>query len=323
MKPIIRKTLALTFVTTLLMGVIFFIPYWSDVNQYDDTNYDPLAPGTEELSFTLNGYKVTLARTTKYNFNVVIIEKNQQPPVRVTSARCTIGHLNIDDVKGWNYLVPPGRNITGGTEPNLVISDWSGGANCCCTYRVYSLGKSCTLLGEIDTKNDETAHFEELTGDSIPEFVMRDSSFADLWGNLSESPAPVVVLRYTGQGYHPAPELMWRPELTQKEFAAIVTACRAELKSQNEDAPLSLRSVMIDQLYSGHRDLAIRLCNEVLVGWDKERKEKFMNLFAAQLEESSPYYRELPWHLPLSIWCRLRMKLRKLTEAADRFVQED
>jgi hypothetical protein len=47
-----------------------------------------------------------------------------------------------------------------------------------------------------------------------------------------------------------------------------------------------------------------------------------MNLFAAQLEESSPYYRELPWRLPLSIWCRLRMKLGKLVEAADRFVQE-
>ena len=57
-------------------------------------------------------------------------------------------------------LVKMGMDITGDGQPDLVISEWLGGANCCLMFHIFEIGPTFRKLGTIDAEfGDSGPHF--------------------------------------------------------------------------------------------------------------------------------------------------------------------
>ena len=71
----------------------------------------------------------------------------------LSSARCT---RTIADAA----MVKMGMDVTGDGQPDLVISEWLGGANCCLLFHIFEIGPTFKKLGTIDAAfGDSGPHF--------------------------------------------------------------------------------------------------------------------------------------------------------------------
>ena len=89
-----------------------------------------------------------------------------------------------------------GRDVNGDRLPDLVVSTWSGGAHCCYSTTIHSVGREVRPLLSIETGNCGPGEFMDLDGNGTMEFITCD----DRWGyahcSFAESPFPSVVLAY-------------------------------------------------------------------------------------------------------------------------------
>jgi hypothetical protein len=97
-----------------------------------------------------------------------------------------------------------GSDITGDGVPELVVERYSGGASCCLSYVVLTLGEELTSIDlPLDTPCE--ASFRDLDGDGIFEVIACDDVLHCRFCSCAGSPLPTVVLKYTRElGYIPA-----------------------------------------------------------------------------------------------------------------------
>jgi hypothetical protein len=110
--------------------------------------------------------------------------------------------LTID----WVSRLDPvsGQDITGDGNPDLVIERYSGGASCCVSYVVLSLGEELTSTS-LPLDSPAQAAFRDLDSDGILEVIGADGRFRCVLCCCANSPLPTVVLRYDRErGYIPA-----------------------------------------------------------------------------------------------------------------------
>ena len=108
-------------------------------------------------------------------------------------------------------LVKMGADITGERVPDLVISEWSGGANCCLTIHIFEIGPTFKKIGTIDTQfGDSGPHFIPDNSSKTKSLAIQlyDWTFANWNTDFADSPAPKVMLRFTDDAYQVAPDLM-------------------------------------------------------------------------------------------------------------------
>jgi hypothetical protein len=113
------------------------------------------------------------------------------------------GSVSVID---WVSRLDPvsGQDITGDGNPDLVIERYSGGASCCFSCVVLSLGEELTRIS-LPLDSSTQATFRDLDGDGIPEVIGTDDRFRCVLCCCANSPLPTVVLRYDrGRGYVPA-----------------------------------------------------------------------------------------------------------------------
>ncbi len=210
-----------------------------------------------------------------------------------------IGTMYKDDPDA--ALVKMGMDITGDGQPDLVISEWLGGANCCLIFHIFEIGQTFKKLGTIDAAfGDSGPHFihpdkdSKSTGLSI---LIHDWTFANWHTDFADSPAPKVMLQFSGGAYRMAPDLMRTAPLGASELAARA----AEVKSGsarggewNQALSPQLWSTMLDLIYSGHAADAWKFLGDA---WppNVQGKDKFANDFRAQLAKS-PY-----WHAVIAM----------------------
>src|SRR5260370_33372137 len=53
----------------------------------------------------------------------------------------------MDDKDPDAAIVKMGADITGAGQPDLVVSEWSGGANCCLTIHIFEIGSTFPEIG--------------------------------------------------------------------------------------------------------------------------------------------------------------------------------
>ena len=112
-------------------------------------------------------------------------------------------------------LVKMGMDITGDGQPDLVISEWLGGANCCLIFHIFEIGPTFKKLGTIDAEfGDSGPHFIHPDKDSKNTGLaiqIHDWTFANWNTDFADSPAPKVILRFSDNAYRIAPDLMRAP----------------------------------------------------------------------------------------------------------------
>jgi hypothetical protein len=203
-----------------------------------------------------------------------------------------IGTLYDDDSDA--KLVTMGRDITGDGQPDLVISQWSGGANCCLTFHIFEIGQRFRILGQVDAEfGDQGPHFVHLDNRPGLQIQVYDWTFANWHADFADSPAPRVILVYDGRGYGISTALMRAP-VDKEELGKRMAKIKAETKNvpatswPKADISPRLWGTMLDLIYTGHRILAWQFLDLM---WPKNvgGKDDFFNDFVAQMKKS-PYW---------------------------------
>jgi len=207
-----------------------------------------------------------------------------------------IGTMYKDDPDAT--LVKMGMDITGDGQPDLVISEWLGGANCCLTFHIFELGKTFRKLATIDASfGDSGPHFlpaEKNSKNMGLAIQIHDWTFANWNTDFADSPAPKVLLRFSDNAYRVAPDLMRASALGPTDLEARAAEVRNYAPSAKggewPHAELSpqLWGTMLDLIYSGHAEDAWKFLD---AAWPAKvrGKDAFARDFRAQLAKS-PYW---------------------------------
>lgn len=190
-----------------------------------------------------------------------------------------------------NSLISIGTDITGDGQPNLVISEWTGGAHCCFNFHLFQIGEPFRYIQTIDAGDSDLADFARLGANPALEFIMADWTFAYWRTSFAQSPAPEVILKYRGRKYEMANELMQKPALTRDELKRIANEIRALPEWNQKCPPVKLWDEMLRLIYAGNMPQAWILAD---LSWPEGTcpKQEFLKDFKATLKKS-PYWRDV------------------------------
>jgi hypothetical protein len=204
----------------------------------------------------------------------------------------------MDDKDPDAPLVKMGADITGAGQPDLVVSEWSGGANCCLTFHIFEIGSTFRQIGTISAKYGDTGpHFMHMDKDSKNvglKVQVADWTFANWHSDFADSPAPKVILRFSDGSYRVSPDLMHSPVPSVSDLDARVAEIRIHKNtSRNKSWPgadisPTLWATMLDLIYTGHAGDAWKFLDRA---WPPQigGKDAFASDLRAQLKRS-PYW---------------------------------
>lgn len=184
-----------------------------------------------------------------------------------------------------------GEDLNGDGVPELIISEWSGGAHCCMTDYMISLADHPRVLDTIHGRHSDP-WWADLDGDGRPEVAVHDWTFAYWATSFAGSPAPEVILTWRAGRYRPAEALMVAPPPSEEELADLAAWILAAPEIDGPDGVGILMAEVLRLLYSGARDQAWRLFE---LGWSPsfgEDRARFVTDFRTLLE-GSPYWAEI------------------------------
>ena len=169
----------------------------------------------------------------------------------------------MDDKDPDATLVKMGKDITGDGQPDLVISEWSGGANCCLTILIFEIGSTFRQIGMIAAKYGDTPpHFVHMDDQDSKNVGLKvqvgDWTFANWHSDFADSPAPKVILRFSDGAYRVSPDLMRSPVPSVSDLDARVAEIRTHKNTSRSkswpgaDISPTLWATMLDLIYTGH-----------------------------------------------------------------------
>lgn len=248
-------------------------------------------PETTDTTLRHGAYTVEIQRDDSGGAQVAVIRRGRAPVWQGTGFRFTFGEAPGADEGDRAALPPAVRDLTGDGVPELVLSDWSGGAHCCFTYYVFTLGPRLAVLDTLPLEHSDQARFEDLDGDGAHELRTRDWTFAYWNSSFNGSPAPEVILRLGDGGYRLAERFARRPPLSADSVRRQVARVRGEWSAASRFPPVLLWRTMAEMVYGGN---AAQVAQFVECAWngDDTGREVFLRYFRDQLVES-PYYEEL------------------------------
>ncbi len=184
------------------------------------------------------------------------------------------------------FPLPPGTDVTGDGKPDLVLLSFSGGAHCCFSLEVYGLEPAFHLLARIDGENSPPL-LKEQEGEAAHVVELADWTFAYWHAPFVASPAPLVYLRWTGQAYEPATDLMRAEPLSDNDVERKIASIAKEMAEAGKPVPLLWRE-MLTLIYGGQAAEAFRILEG---SWPEDQvgRDAYLTQFGAQLG-LSPYY---------------------------------
>ncbi len=187
-----------------------------------------------------------------------------------------------------------GRDINGDQFPDLVVSTWSGGAHCCYTTTVYSVGRDVRTVLAAETGNCGPGTFDDLDGDKLLEFSTCDDQWADTYCDFASAPFPTVVFAYAAASrkYQVATPRFARAlqRLIDGELASTRTALAGNGGTDPGGAKCSVLQPALDLMYTGRVDEGVALIRSLYRGGDLET---FVQHVTAQTR-ASPLWKAAP-----------------------------
>ena len=216
----------------------------------------------------------------------------------MTGHRLYIGYMYGDEEFAKYHkmvsskLIAMGSDITGRGVPNLVVSEYAGGAHCCLSFHIFEIGKEFREIAVLDAGHGDLAHFEKRSGEKGLVFVANDWIFAYWNASFAQSPAPEVVLRFSDGRYRLAVDLMYKPVPSDKTVEEQIRQVQAD-KAWEQDGgpPVKLWEFMLDLIYTGNADAAWQFFEKAWVP-GVPGKTEFLAEFRSQLTKSQ-YWEDL------------------------------
>lgn len=171
--------------------------------------------------------------------------------------------LTIDPGTVMSSEIDPrsGRDINGDKVPEIIVSQYTGGAHCCSSTTVYSVSEEPKMILHVDSGNC-AGDFDDLDHDGKLEFVVCDDAWAYERCPFANSPMPRVVYAYspTVGRYVPATPRYW--ERFQQSITRSVAQAEKDLADPNRDKDLDICTVLgpvLDLMYAGKLDEGVAL----------------------------------------------------------------
>ena len=213
--------------------------------------------------------------------DIVIIEKTGVTSVKIESASAIV--TLIDD------------DINKDGIPDIIVETYSGGAHCCFTTQVYSLGEEPILILKTPESN-VIGEFEDIDDDGIYEFITADDTFAYIYCPFVSSPFVKVIMAYDAQErrYLPAsPKFSeeYAQNIKDDTYNAerVFRANASENGEWDETTKCSILPLMLDYIYIGDIETARAELDRL---YEFDDKERFWNEVMLTVQDS-PLYIEI------------------------------
>ena len=173
-----------------------------------------------------------------------------------------------------------GEDITGNGRADIVVREFTGGAHCCTTYRIYEISAEgiLTEIARIDAENG--GGFEDRDGDGFPEFILPDWTWAYELTCYACLRYPRVALKFDGTTYTPSVDLMLETEPQAPDVATwMQQAADDQVKIGNDPTSSAMRDqvwgAMLHLIYAGQAATAWALHD---AAWNDAWGNKIENL---------------------------------------------
>lgn len=158
---------------------------------------------------------------------------------------------------GWRadlVALVAGDDLTGDGVPNVLVEAYSGGAHCCFSYALLSLGERVEVLWE-GFLADAGVSAVDLRGDGSVQLMSADMSFAYAFCSFAETPAPALVLDVVADGVRIAN--LDFPEVYEREVAwALERVLTLPASAGPDSRACALAQLYLSLLYGGRADVA-------------------------------------------------------------------
>jgi hypothetical protein len=182
----------------------------------------------------------------------------------------TLGEPNL--MTATSIEAASGRDITGDSLREVVVSTWSGGAHCCYSTSIYSISGQVRPVLTIETGHCGPGELMDLDGNGTLELITCDDRWAYAHCSFAESPFPRVVFAYDGArgNYHPATPRY--AALFRDDIARETAEARKKLASEGGKDPgvdkCTVLQPALSLMYVGLMDEGQRLVRELYRGTD-------------------------------------------------------
>lgn len=236
-------------------------------------------------------YKVSVSQDFESGLGKIIIEKGKEKVFEESEIDNHYYFGNHFDENPDRPNLYSGHDITGKGIPNLIISNWTGGAHCCHFLHIFELGRKFRKLITVEA-NSSSIRLVDLDHDGFPEVEFWDGAIDYQFASFAGSPGGRVILKFKKDHYEVATKLMKKSAPTTAKINNMKKRIVLNFKkNQTSELPHEFLKTMMDLSYSGHFQFALKLAGEV---WPNERPglEKFKSEFSQALRESL-YWQEL------------------------------
>lgn len=237
-----------------------------------------------DKELTHEGYTIKLSRASDHDCHLIDIEKDGKLLFHDEEVG---GHFFFGtDVEEDNK---PFIHFPGEDDTKFVMSKWTGGAHCCFSLRIFSLGSEFKEIANVDGGNYQP-YFEDMDRDGIPEIRVGDDALAYLFSSFAFSAIAEVVLKYTNSRYRVASDLMKKPVLKRDDFEEKIEEWQIKIKEHSDPdwPPYDLIQAITDLVYTGNKVIALDLIERVWLP-GVPGKEQFMHKYEDALRESRFY----------------------------------
>ncbi len=171
-----------------------------------------------------------------------------------------------------------GEDVFGDGNPSLILEGYSGGAHCCYTYRIASLGESPVILPAIENQTPFFFFKDPATGEFR---IMTSDGAFDYFDGLCHActPFPRVVLRVEAGGLRDVSSQF------VDQYDGEIALARAKIAEGDiqrflitdfQDAKTVILEIVLAYLYSGRPAEAWRALDEMWPAGDRERVRKLI-----------------------------------------------
>jgi len=272
-----------------MYGAIFFILIFV-------TNAISSGPKKEMLdSKTIGHYQVSVERNKSEMVQRFIIKKDK----KVIYEEGEIGSYywignHFDELSKKNNLYNV-RDLTGNGTPDLVMTSWNGGAHCCNTLTIFEMKeKEIKKIVSIDGGSYGFT-IEDIDNDGLVEIEFSDWPIDYLFNSFAHSAQGRVVLKVVDGQYRVAKELMYKNKPDGKNLLKLKKEIQKDFfNNHSELLPYSFLKLMMDLSYSGHKEFALEIADDI---WPRNKVglKKFKTEFSKALGESiywSAFYKQ-------------------------------
>ena len=219
------------------------------------------------------------------------ILKNGKRVYAQTGYSFAIGYFLSQDQSPDSVKLQVGNDLTGEGVPELLISEWSGGAHCCYTFHLFRLGPQFSHIQDISLRDADESAFVHRDGMKSLVLVTNDySAFAYFPSSFAGSPAGRVFLSFQDGRFRPDASLMKSSAPKPGEIAK----CAALFKPSRDwksSQPIGMWYYATDLIYTGNEAEAWDLLDAAWGGSAADKK-KYLDEYRSRLRKSV-YYPEL------------------------------